>query len=337
MTDASAAGAENPAKTPSPSQTPVSLSRHSTPQHDKDVPQSPSQTCLKSPPVSMEEVVDEDNVNRPPRIPSTSHSKTPRPSPSSATAEDSQPSSSAPPKAGSKAPEAANQTKVAKKKNGTGKITKKNSKKSSKEDGNEDNEELDDEDEDNEDNFSEILRGRGLSGIVEKERVEWLESMLPSYLALGNCVREKTEWWEAFPPQYFSLFPLSKYPAPPMTLEPLPVLSKEKLKKMSRSQKNARKKKEQRRAATDEQRTIAGRSNKGQQSNLDKFFRQLKICPKPPKKLPLYQFLMNHPKHQDTIKDNSEETGEEDRLPERTKAARDYVESLSAVQRPCSF
>ncbi|KAL0568057.1 hypothetical protein V5O48_013930 [Marasmius crinis-equi] len=102
-----------------------------------------------------------------------------------------------------------------------------------------------------------LVHGRGLSGIVKRERLDWLESLLPSYFELGKGSQEKADFWEAFPSQYFPLFPKSKYLAPPSTLEPLPPLTEKHFKKLSRSEKAARKKKEARCTESEEQHIIA--------------------------------------------------------------------------------
>ncbi|KAL0573745.1 hypothetical protein V5O48_008206 [Marasmius crinis-equi] len=318
-------------------------------------PSSPSRPRSNRNSVSLEEDEDEDNVCLPSRHPSpTQKSPNPSSSTSQSPPKSSEPTGSAsslpkpptpppPPDSGPKistsAPFASTKTSA----QGTtdAAASKKPKKKKKKNKDVSDAPALDpvSDDEDTED----VLHGRGLSGIVEKERVEWLESLLPTYLNLGKASKEKSDFWEAFPAQYFSLFPISKYPAPASTLEPLPELTEEQRKKMTGSQKKARKKKEARRAQSDEQRVVAqcqrwfwyrqNKNGRDQHCAFDKYMRRLRTIPQPPRKLTTAQFLMVHPDHRDAIRALSDETGDEDRLPERNKAAREYTEALEPVDR----
>ncbi|KAL0563128.1 hypothetical protein V5O48_018949, partial [Marasmius crinis-equi] len=189
-----------------------------------------------------------------------------------------------------------------------------------------------DNDNDNEDD----VHGRGCSGIVEKERIEYLEEMLPAYLALGNRTREKAAFWEAFPVEYFELFQIELYPPPPSVMAPLPTLTEAQFKKLSSAQRDARKKAEKRRVSSDEQRVIDQikrwfyyRQGKVSATSMfDRWLARMRRCPKPPRKLTLAQFLQHHPEHKDAIKVLSRETCQADRLPMRAEAAREYVEEM---------
>ncbi|KAL0564142.1 hypothetical protein V5O48_017913 [Marasmius crinis-equi] len=217
---------------------------------------SAPQAHSKSPPASVEEVENEDNLSRLPPIP------TRQPTPAPATKSSSLRSKSLravsvkevedednviqlPPLP--KKPTTSSATKNATKK------ARKNKKKSTKEKAT-DVPPLDDirdaEDDD-------MLHGRGMSGINEEERVDWPESLLPSYLELGKNSKEKTEFWEVFPSEYFPLFPVSKYAAPPSTLDPLPALTTQQYASLSGKEKSAHIKKEKHCSVSDEQCIVA--------------------------------------------------------------------------------
>ncbi|KAJ8088977.1 hypothetical protein PM082_014224 [Marasmius tenuissimus] len=58
------------------------------------------------------------------------------------------------------------------------------------------------------------LKRQGSPGTFLGDRLEFLESHLLEYLALGSRTKAKKEWWFRLIPHYLELFPIEEYPLP---------------------------------------------------------------------------------------------------------------------------
>ncbi|KAK7021406.1 hypothetical protein VNI00_017357 [Paramarasmius palmivorus] len=130
-------------------------------------------------------------------------------------------------------------------------------------------------------------------------------------------------------------------------LPPLEVLDEEKRAKMSAEEvkewDRSHKRKEQLRARSEEEilrdalktwfQWHGGSVRAKDKVSVGRFLERVKINDRAPKKQQMTQVVMSHPEYKDMIKGMSKETGRDDRLPKRTKAATAFLKTLTDDQR----
>ncbi|EEB93034.1 hypothetical protein MPER_08368, partial [Moniliophthora perniciosa FA553] len=174
--------------------------------------------------------------------------------------------------------------------------------------------------------------------------LDYLNERLPLYCALGKDTKAKERFFVDFFGNFFQEFPIDRYPPPPRKpLPPLALKSPEELAAMTAKQRKNYKRKLAVRSRTPEGHMIAslknwfgwrGGANKPKNSiAVSRFLSCVKTKIAAPRRRQPVNVVMSHPDYKNDVKDLSLETGSDDRLPCRKRAAAEYLESLDEQTR----
>ncbi|KAK1220444.1 hypothetical protein PQX77_016788 [Marasmius sp. AFHP31] len=216
----------------------------------------------------------------------------------------------------------------------------------------------DDEDEED-DGKSKKPKRRGNPGTFTGDRLEFLESYLLEYLALGARSKAKKEFWRRFIPRYLELLLLKEYPLPPRKDTDFKEKSESQIRGMSVTERRSYRAKVKHLNKTDGERLLEVsmmcfekgcrltikpiqmvqnwfRWRQGKLNDYGPFKKFLEDLQRPrtrPRKRQGCHILLRDPDYDDAMKSRTKETGPQDRLSCRLQAAREIIADMTAEEK----